>query len=396
MIITIAQSGRQKLQQDTKLGMLYLNVDLQKNWQLQMLRTLLLKRILILFLLLATRLVVANENQVFTGKLISVNLAKSEIVIENDKQQQSIIAVARSTRIIHGDQKVTLITLCPEQQIAVSIDSSIPAVDKIRILGDRKLPPKLLYPTSELVTVIRGDLPIIISAPHGGREAIPGVPKRNNESTPKFAIKSDTNTYQLASTITEQLEKKLNGKPWLIAAKFHRSYLDANRSLENALEHDKAKAVYTAYHQALQHAILEITCQYKTGLLIDVHGQSRLPDVVWRGTRRGTTLGGLVDDFGWDVVEGKDSLMHTFNLLDYATHPQGMDASEGPFGGGFITATYGYPYGLNAIQLEFGYSFRANKEIYLKTAIDTAEAIKRFHQRYLTKKLDCEPDAINR
>ena len=123
MIITIAQSGRQKRQQDTKLGMLYLNVDLQKNWQLQMLRTLLLKRILIFFLLLATRLVVANENQVFTGKLISVNLAKSEIVIENDKQQQSIIAVARSTRIIHGDQKVTLITLCPEQQIAVSIDS---------------------------------------------------------------------------------------------------------------------------------------------------------------------------------------------------------------------------------------------------------------------------------
>lgn len=349
-----------------------------------------------LAMILTSSVVIANDNQVISGHLISVNLAKSELVIEDKEHQQSVIKVARSTRIFHDDQKITLITLCPKQRLSVSIDSSIPAADRINLLGERKFPPNFLYPTNDLVTVIPGTLPLIISAPHGGREMIPGVPKRKDDTIPKFVITMDSNTYELARSITKNIEQKLGGRPWFIGAKFHRSYLDVNRSVEHGLEHKNAREVYIAYHQALQHAISQVACHYQTGLLIDVHGQSRLPDVVWRGTRKGTTMGGLVDQFGWEPIEGKLSLMHSFEELGYPIHPKGIDASEAPFTGGFITGTYGYPYGLNAIQLEYGYSFRASKEIYLKTARDTANAILKFHTRYLLKKFNCLADVENR
>lgn len=360
-----------------------------------MLHTDIIKRILPIVILTLSSALVAEDKQVISGTVISTNLAKSELIIEDKQERQTVIRVLPSTRIYNGEAKTTLITLGSGQTLSISIDSSVAAADRIDLHGDRILPSKKLYPVSEWVTVQRGTLPIILSAPHGGSESIPGVPKRSDDSQPKFVIKADSNTYLLSKLVATELEARLGGKPWLVAAKFHRSYIDANRPMEHALEHKKAKATYRAYHLALQHAIVEVNCQFDEGLLIDLHGQSRLPDVVWRGTRQGTTLGGLTDQFGWDVVEGKNSLMHSFRQMGYSTHPRGMEATESPFSGGFITSTYGYPYGLNSIQLEYGYSFRASKEKYLKTSKDTAVAIERFYTSYLTTKLKCAPDFSN-
>ncbi|MBH57344.1 MAG: hypothetical protein CMJ82_09190 [Planctomycetaceae bacterium] len=354
-----------------------------------------IRQILLIAIMTLSSMLVAEDKQVISGTLISTNLATSELVIEDKQERQTVIRVLHSTRIYNGENKTTLITLGSGQELTISVDSSGSAADRIDLRGDRIFPSRKGYPISEWITVQRGTLPILLSAPHGGNESIPGVPKRNDDSQPKFVIKADSNTYPLSKLVAAELETRLGGKPWLVAAKFHRSYIDANRPIEHALEHEKAKATYRAYHLALQHAILEVNCQFESGLLIDLHGQSRLPDVIWRGTRQGTTLGGLTDQFGWDVVEGKNSLMHSFRQMGYSTHPQGIDASESPFSGGFITSTYGYPYGLNSMQLEYGYSFRASKEKYLKTSKDTAVAIEHFYRSYLTKKLKCAPNFSN-
>ena len=97
-------------------------------------------------MILTSSVVMANDNQVISGHLISVNLAKSELVIEDKEHQQSVIKVAREYRIFHDDQKITLITLCPKQRLSVSIDSSIPAADRINFNWRTKISAQFSIP----------------------------------------------------------------------------------------------------------------------------------------------------------------------------------------------------------------------------------------------------------
>ena len=121
----------------------------------------------------------------------------------------------------------------------------------------------------------------------------------------------------------------------------------------------------------LSNAISQVACQYQTGLLIDVHGKADYP--MLSGEVRKNHYGWTRGSIWLGTDRGKLSLMHSFEEFGYPIHPKDR-CERAPFTGRFITGTYGYPYGLNAIQLECSYSFRASKEIYLKTAQDTASA----------------------
>src|SRR5215467_15638240 len=83
--------------------------------------------------------------------------------------------------------------------------------------------------SQKLLTVWAGMLPIILSAPHGGRQSIPGVPARRGAGVIQFATGRDNNTDELAETIAIRLEKRLNAKPFVVVARVERKYLDANR-----------------------------------------------------------------------------------------------------------------------------------------------------------------------
>src|SRR5271163_2865360 len=81
----------------------------------------------------------------------------------------------------------------------------------------------------DLVIVRDGTIPIILSAPHGGRMAIPNAALRVGNGVDKFQTVRDDHTDELAEKIAANLEKKLGGKPYIIIAKFERKYADANR-----------------------------------------------------------------------------------------------------------------------------------------------------------------------
>ena len=72
-------------------------------------------------------------------------------------------------------------------------------------------------------------MPIILSAPHGGRTAIPNATLRQGLGVEKFETVRDDHTDELAEKIAAALEKKLGGKPFIIIARFERKYADANR-----------------------------------------------------------------------------------------------------------------------------------------------------------------------
>jgi N-formylglutamate amidohydrolase len=242
----------------------------------------------------------------------------------------------------------------------------------------------------DFVMVQKGTLPIIVSAPHGGLKKVPDVPERLGVGIANFQTVLDSHTAELTQKFIAELEKRLNGKPWVVIARFERKYLDVNRPRDESYESEKAKPYYDAYHDPLEAACKAVKEKYGRGLLLDIHGQGAFPGAICRGTQNGKTVTLLKDRYGWQSVTGKKSILGVLQQSGYKILPS-CDADsktkeEAKFSGGYIVGNYGSHtgYAIDAIQLEFGsYLREREKEKYAKTAIDLADSVAIFHDEYL-------------
>jgi N-formylglutamate amidohydrolase len=249
---------------------------------------------------------------------------------------------------------------------------------------------------ADLVLVQQGALPIILTAPHGGREAIPGIePRRdtaNDEAYRKwggFRRGADTNTDILAQGIAAEVAKLTGKKPYLVVARFSRTYVDANRPPELGLDSPEARPYYDTYHRSIRRFIDEIRRSYPAGLLIDVHGQSKDPDVLMRGTLNGRTVERLLRRAGVEAVTGPKGIYGQLEANGFKVFP-GNDvppagrSEDAGFNGGYTVFIYGShnPTGFDAVQMEFGTRYR-QKAVLDKSARDAAKAIAAFHEAYL-------------
>ncbi|MBN9519264.1 N-formylglutamate amidohydrolase [bacterium] len=243
-------------------------------------------------------------------------------------------------------------------------------------------------PESPFVTAHKGNFPVILSAPHGGTEDVPGVPPRRGVGIPPgtngFFPFRDVGTEELADAIAAAVEAKTGRVPFFVSAKFHRKYLDVNRPPEFAYEHAEAKPVYDCYRGTLAAYCKEVRKKYGRGLLLDVHAQGMMPGTVMRGTADGKTVALLRQRFGEKAHTGPDSFFGLLGKGGLAVFPARLDAAEDPmFNGGHIVRTYGGgDFGIDAIQLEFGWTLATPKAV-PGTAKKVAAAVDRFHQLYL-------------
>lgn len=217
------------------------------------------------------------------------------------------------------------------------------------------------------LTIERGSLPIVLSAPHGGTAIVPGAPVRQTGTTTL-----DTNTYQLAVEIQNALMARTGKRGHLVAALVSRSYVDLNRSSDEAYETATVAPLYQAYHAALQQAVQAARSQSAAGaLVIDIHGQSSDVAVVFRGTRNGQTsaLATLYSPTG--------GLLARLVALGMQVSPAAAAGVENPsYNGGYIVGTYGLAGvgGANAVQLEFGMNYRQSAVV-ATTAAQVADAL---------------------
>jgi len=238
---------------------------------------------------------------------------------------------------------------------------------------------------ARLLTVWAGMLPIILSAPHGGRESIPGVPVRRGIGVPQFTTERDNNTAELAEAIGRALGDRLDAKPFLIVARFERKYVDANRPHAAAYESVAAKPYYEAYHRALEDASERVRQRWMGGMLLDIHGQGAEADTIFRGTDNGRSVSALQQKFGNEALTGPKSIVGQLALKGYKVIPNGVgEAREQRYTGGYTTRTYGSHRGtqINAIQLEIGTNLRARAKLD-RTAIDLADSIAVFARQYI-------------
>ncbi len=250
--------------------------------------------------------------------------------------------------------------------------------------------------TNEFILVQRGDLPIIITAPHGGSMAIPDVPKRvgpeGERKNGKFVTSQDTRTFELATATAKQLESLTGKKPFVVVMKAHRQFVDANRPEAEGVEHASAKAVHAAFHATLRELVDDLRVRFPRGaLLLDIHGQAASSNTIYRGTQNGTTVMRLIEKHGAGALTGEHSVLGTLAARGLEVSPANTPPGDPPehrsYNGGYIVRTYGShrTNGVDAIQLEFGSAFRVNEKKREETAKSLAEAIKAFHQRYLSE-----------
>jgi len=242
-----------------------------------------------------------------------------------------------------------------------------------------------------LVFVQTGDIPILLSAPHGGRRPIPGAAERKPDGEKQFTTVRDENTAELTLKLANEWERRFHGKPFVVIAHGDRKYLDVNRPAEDAYEADAAKLVYEQYHAALRQSCAAIRHRWPHGLLLDIHGQAAESDKIIRGTANGDSVKLLVERHARVAVIGPRSLFGALHEAGVPVLPKlETDDREVKYNGGHIVRTYGSHCegGLDAIQLEIGSDFRKKAKLDETTRI-LIDAINSHCSNYL-------PEAIGK
>jgi hypothetical protein len=134
--------------------------------------------------------------------------------------------------------------------------------------ADEYQPGHTYFGRNKYIEYLAGDLPIIFSAPHGGREKPDELPDREMGT---FAF--DTNTQELARAVADELHQRTGHWPHLIICRVTRKKIDCNREIkEGAAGNPLTEQVwqeFQAYLDAAQEAVVK---KHGRGFYIDLHG----------------------------------------------------------------------------------------------------------------------------
>lgn len=235
----------------------------------------------------------------------------------------------------------------------------------------------------EFVTIRKGTLPLILSAPHGGELELPGsLPRDRKSGGSRFQTVRDVRSSELAEEIANQFEAELGQRPYLVILRVSRKFLDANREADYAYESPEAQVVYDQYHGAINEFKKAILDKHSSGLLIDVHGQSKEKAAVFRGTRNGLTITALNKRLEKDAgtLYSKQMEEAGLRMIPPSTAAKNQEVE---FNGGEIVFAHGsqHPGGIDAIQMEYGADLRA-KTVLPQTAKDTVKGLIPFLKEY--------------
>ena len=124
------------------------------------------------------------------------------------------------------------------------------------------------FGTSDYVEYNGGDLPVVVSVPHGGALAPATIPDRTGGTTV-----TDTNTIELGRAIASAFQSATGRQVHLVICHLRRTKLDANREVNEAAQgHPDAVRAWNEYHAFIEMATAEVGRRDGRGVYVDLHG----------------------------------------------------------------------------------------------------------------------------
>jgi hypothetical protein len=216
----------------------------------------------------------------------------------------------------------------------------------------------------------QGNIPLIISVPHGGSLKVQSIPMRSNG-----IIGMDKKTIELSISLVDKIKKHFDNKnssnksPSYIISKVHRSKIDINKIETDAYCHSSklAKEIYGFYHEIIKKYIIYNMEHFNYSILIDIHGfeKNKIPkgfrdvDIILGTDNLKTISRDIIPRRLWKQnLRGK--IIKKFLDLDIIIAPGHPMRSEYVLTGGYITKEYGANKINNSqtIQIEFSDKIR--------------------------------------
>lgn len=115
-----------------------------------------------------------------------------------------------------------------------------------------------------------GNLPLIISVPHGGTITLADGATRDCKGA---VTVTDSKTIELVKEIEKVFLEKYNARPFIILSNLSRKHLDQNRAIDEATCGNKAlEKNWHQFHDYIDTAISIATQKFGKAIYIDLHG----------------------------------------------------------------------------------------------------------------------------
>jgi hypothetical protein len=278
---------------------------------------------------------------------------------------------------------------------AASTATAAPLVPGVRLIG-----------RNAYVDFMPGDLPLILSAPHGGTLTPAEIPNRTVGESVR-----DTNTDTLATTIGNAFQSTLGHRPHVIIMRLHRSKVDANREIvEGAQGNQFAETAWREFQGYIDAAKEYTRTRFANGFYIDLHGHGHTiqrlelgyllsatelagTDAQINALANASSLRSLVQGRSVPLstlLKGPNSIGAMFESESFPAvpSPANPDPAGNPyFSGGYNTDRHGSRVGgvIDGLQIEANFTgVRDNQASWQRFAAAVVDVMDRFFTQYYT------------
>lgn len=187
----------------------------------------------------------------------------------------------------------------------------------------------------DYIQYLAGDLPVVLSAPHGGYLKPTEIPDRTTG-----VLGGDSNSLEYTMEAAHYLYKMTGLRPHVIINRLHRIKLDANREIVEACQGSVwAEQAWNEYHQFIEAARTWVTGRCGRGHYFDLHTNAHAEHWIELGFLLGTTDLALNDTLLNDLIYVKKSSVRAMASLAGAKL---AEIVRGPYSLGGLLMSHGY------------------------------------------------------